>query len=226
MIPKPKPRAREEIAGVARGLITLPTLALHWSALPRGEGRPVLVIPGFMTGDASTLVLRRLLRGLGWRVYGWGLGRNHGRLGELLPRTFERIDALSDRHGPLRLVGWSLGGVIARESARERPGAIAKIVTLGTPVIGGPKYTAAAERFARGGAVDLDAMERRVAERNAQPLGVPITALYSRRDGIVSWQACIDPNPENATEHVEVDLAHSELGVSPTALRIIARSLV
>jgi hypothetical protein len=97
---------------------------------------------------------------------------------------------------------------------------------MGTPVIGGPKYTAAAERFSRGGAVDLDAIERRVAERNAEPLGVPITALYSRRDGIVSWQACIDPNPENATEHVELDLAHSELGFSPRSLRVIAHKLV
>lgn len=224
-IPRPKPSARAELRGVGRGLITLPTLARGWSELPRGAGRPVLVLPGFMTSDRSTVVLRAFLSRLGYRAYGWGLGRNHGQVGELLPPVLARLEALAERHGqPLGLVGWSLGGVIARESARAQPGRVTRVVTMGTPVVGGPKYTAAAARYEQRGA-DLDALERHVAERNAVPIPVPITCIYSKRDAVVSWQACLDPNPANAVDYVEVDREHAELGFSAEVLRVVAESL-
>lgn len=224
-IPRPRADARTELLGVARGVASLPSLARGWSRIPRGAGQPVLVLPGFLTGDPATLVLRRFLSAIGYRAYGWGLGRNHGRMRELLPGAHARVAELERRHGEaLRLVGWSLGGVVARECAREQPSCVAKIVTMGTPVVGGPKYTAAAGRYERR-ALDLDELERKVAARNAEPLPVPVTAIYTKRDTIVAWQACIDPNPDNEVEHVEVDLAHSELGLSPVVLRLVASHL-
>lgn len=182
----------------------------------------MLVLPGFMTGDGSTVALRAFLSSRGHRAAGWGLGRNLGNVGKLAPRVAELIARHSEEAGaPLHLVGWSLGGVLAREATRLLPEAVAQIITMGTPVVGGPKYTATADRYrARG--VDLDALERQVAERNADPLPVPITALYSRKDAVVAWQACLDPNPDNDVDHVEVQARHMEMGFSAEVLRAVA----
>lgn len=222
---RPPLRVRTELFGVARGLASLPALLPRWAELPRGAGQPVIVIPGFMTGDAATLILRRLLARLGYAAYGWGLGRNHGRVETLMPPMLERLTALEQRHAqPLRLVGWSLGGVIARECAREQPSKVAHVVIMGTPVVGGPKYTAAAQRYAERG-LDLDVLADRVAARNAKPIAAPITCIYSKRDAVVAWEASVDPNPDNEVEYVEVDRYHSELGLSAEVLEIVARRL-
>jgi len=206
---------------LARGALSLPALA----RVPRGSGDPVLVFPGYTVGDASTLVLRGVLRALGHDARGWGIGRNRGDVPKLVPplvRLSERVARETRR--PLRIVGWSLGGVLAREVARERPELVARVVTLGSPVVGGPKYTAAGRMYQQRGA-DLDAIEAAVAERErAHPLRVPVTAIYSRRDGIVSWRACID-QINDGVEHVEVSSTHSGLGFHPEVLAIVARRL-
>jgi hypothetical protein len=203
-----------------RLLWNLPDLA----AQPRGDGAPVLVLPGFGTGDASTLLLRAYLGRLGHRVRGWGLGLNRGDVGALVPRVLGATDRLAQASGRrVRLIGWSLGGVLARETARERPDAVERVVTLGSPVVGGPKYTTVGAWYAQRG-FDLDEIEAAVAERDRTPIRVPITAIYSRRDGIVAWQACIDRvSPQ--VEHVEVRTTHLGLGFSPEVYRIVARRL-
>lgn len=156
----------------------------------------MLVLPGFATTDTSTVVIRRVLEGLGYATYGWALGRNHGNHTTLLPRVVERITRLARDHDePLLLVGWSLGGMFAREATRLVPEHVRGIVTLGTPLLGGG--------------------EGRIS--------APITAIYSKRDAVVPWQHCIDP--DTAVEHVEVDATHLELGVSPEVLRIVASAL-
>ena len=155
----------------------------------------MLVLPGFATTDASTVVIRGVLERLGYATYGWGLGRNHGNHTTLLPRVVERITRLAAEHDEaLLLIGWSLGGMFAREATRLVPDRVRGIVTLGTPLLGG------------GGS-----------------LAVPITAIYSKRDAIVPWQHCIDP--DSRVEHIEVDATHFELGVSPEVLRIVAAAL-
>jgi pimeloyl-ACP methyl ester carboxylesterase len=118
------------------------------------------------------------------------------------------------------LVGWSLGGYIAREYAREHAGQVRKIVTLGSPVIGGPRYTATAARY-RAQGHDLDEIERAIANRYATPLDVPVAAIYSKRDGVVAWRACIDQWSPNV-RHVEVDETHLGLVLSPRVLSIVA----
>ncbi|PRP97876.1 Alpha/beta hydrolase family protein [Enhygromyxa salina] len=183
-----------ELSGYARGLARAPSLALDWRALPRGHA-PVLVIPGFAAADASTLVIRGVLGRLGHPTHGWGLGRNHGNHAKLLPPLIERVAELAEAHAqPITLIGWSLGGMFAREATRAEPRHVAAIATLGTPVVGG----------------------------GAGALGVPITAIYSKRDAVVPWQQCIDPNPANEVEYIEVDATHLELGVAPQVLKILA----
>jgi pimeloyl-ACP methyl ester carboxylesterase len=211
----------------ARGFLEFPRLlfrAIDLALQPRGNGQPVLVLPGYGAGDGSTAILKSYLRVLGYRVSGWHLGRNSGNVPDLLPRVLKRL-LFMQHHSqePIRLIGWSLGGFIAREAARERPDLVHQIITLGTPVVGGPKYTVIAERLRRRG-IDLDAMEAEIASRNTTVLRTRVTALYSRMDGIVAWQACIDHAAENV-EHVEVHTTHMGFGFSPQVFKIIAQRL-
>jgi pimeloyl-ACP methyl ester carboxylesterase len=210
-----------------RGLLELPRLLLRAPALaraPRGHGEPVVVLPGYNTTDGSTVILRAYLSYLGYDARGWRLGRNRGDVRALVPRVIASVDRLAHGTGrAVRLVGWSLGGFIAREVARERPDAIAHVITLGSPVVGGPKYTIVGQRYRRRG-FDLDAIEAQIEARNRTPLRTPITAIYSRADCIVAWEACIDRHCETV-EHVEVATTHLGLGFSPDVYEIIARRL-
>jgi pimeloyl-ACP methyl ester carboxylesterase len=191
---------------------------------PRGSGEPVIVIPGFGGGDGSTMLLRRFLGSLGYSVRSWGLGVNRGNVEDLMPRVNETVrDTARDTGEPVKLVGWSLGGVLAREAAREEPTAVGQVVTLGSPVIGGPRYTATA-RFYENSGVDLAAIEAEVEARNRVPIEAPITAIYSKNDGVVCWRACLDTFSPNA-RNIEVSASHIGLGFSAEVLRTIAAVL-
>jgi pimeloyl-ACP methyl ester carboxylesterase len=211
----------------ARGLFELPRLMYRFPDLarqPRGQGQPVLILPGYGAGDISTILLQWYLRLLGYRVRGWGLGRNSGDVPELLPRVLKRLLSFSRRsRQEVRLIGWSLGGYLAREAARERPDLVHRVITLGTPVIGGPKYTVLARRFHRRG-IDVEAIVAQVELRNQILLRTPVTAIYSRADAIVAWQACIDENGTDV-EHIEVRTTHLGFGFSPEVYKIIAHRL-
>jgi pimeloyl-ACP methyl ester carboxylesterase len=212
-----------EMAAVAE----LPLLVARAPRLrrqPRGHGQPVLVAPGFGASDASTALLRGYLHQLGYAVTGWGLGRNTGDVAELLPRLVGRVADLAQRAGqPVRLVGWSLGGYLVRETARERPELVHCVVTLGSPVVGGPKYTTVGEVYRRQG-IDLDHVERVVDARFERPIQVPVTAIYSKADRIVAWQACIDERSP-LVEHVEVRSTHLGLGISADVFEVVAQRL-
>ncbi len=225
-IPAAKARPLGEAARLVRGFITLPLLAPRWKGLPRGNGQPVMVVPGYMASDTTTRLLRAGLSRLGYRVRGWGLGRNRGNISKLVPDVVDAVWRFAGETGqPVRLVGWSLGGVIARVVAQEAPEAVHSVLTMGTPAVGGPKYTIAAKTYKKRG-LDLDAMEATVAARNATPIEVPITILYSKNDGVVAWQACLEPNPANTAHHIEVSAGHLEMGFSAEVFRHIARALV
>jgi pimeloyl-ACP methyl ester carboxylesterase len=144
--------------------------ALPWLATSaRGDGHPVLVLPGFLASDVSTRVLRSFLGARGWTPHGWGLGRNRGV--HVAPRDalLARLEALA-AGGRVSLVGWSLGGVFARELARRAPGLVRGVITLGSPF------------------------------GDREPPPVPTTAIYSQSDGIVNWRDCVEaagPRTEN-----------------------------
>ena len=216
------------ILNESRALFELPRLALHSPELarrPRGGGRPVVVYPGYGTGDASTTPLRAYLRGLGYDVHGWNLGRNRGDMRTVITPVLDQIRALARAHAqPVALVGWSLGGVIAREVAREHPELVACVITFGTPVVGGPKYTAVAGIYREQG-VDLDQLERELAALDVdRPIQVPVTAIYSAEDRIVAWQACLDATSTDV-EHVELRGTHTGLGINPDVYRVVADRL-
>jgi hypothetical protein len=210
-----------------------------------------MVIPGFGADDRYTWPLRAYLKNLGYATTGWGLGTNKAgldlphSLGDVHPRWKLRkqspyrgeagvpyvIDRLIDRLDelakvslqPLALIGWSLGGYMAREVARERPLQISQVITLGAPVIGGPKYTLAAPAFRRR-AQDLDWVERIVADREERPITVPITAVVSPSDGIVSYLAALDRHSPDV-HHVELDVAHLGFPYNRTVWSVIAEAL-
>jgi pimeloyl-ACP methyl ester carboxylesterase len=219
--------------------------------LPKKKRRDILVLPGFGAGDRVTWPLRRYLEKFGHRVDGWGLGRNvagtdidhalddlspgwnvthkddyrgEGSVPMLCDRMTERVRAQHARTGrPLTLVGWSLGGYVAREVARDLPGAVAHVITLGAPVQGGPKYTTAAPFFRRRG-MDLDWIEREVAKRDATPISTPITAIVSASDGVVGHAAAIDHVSPNV-RHVPIDAAHVGLCFNPAVWALIVQAL-
>jgi pimeloyl-ACP methyl ester carboxylesterase len=161
---------------------------------------------------------------LGYSAGGWHLGRNSGNFAGLLPRILKRLASMARRNNTqVTLIGWSMGGYLARELARERPDLVRRVITLGTPVIGGPKYTIVAHKYRRRG-VDVDALAAEVDARNQISLITPVTAIYSRFDAVVAWQACIDSTAANV-EHVEVRTTHVGLGFSPEVYKIIATRL-
>ncbi len=180
----------------------------------------VITVPGLGASDLSMRPLRGYLRHVGHRVDGWGLGRNVGDVRSTISPFIRRVVHTAEREGhAVDLVGWSLGGLLAREAAREAPRAVRRVITYGSPV-GGP-------RLARLGVDDearLAEMEARMHERERRRITVPVTAIYSKNDGVVAWEACIDRHG-NDVEHVEVRSSHVGMGLDPDVWRIIAERL-
>jgi len=213
----------------ARGLADLASLPLaaRWLATaPRGDGHGVLVFPGFMSSDASTGTLRRYLSRLGYSVRGWNLGRNLGPTDRVVDELPRAIAALADSTGgPVSLVGWSLGGIYARELARRNPAPVRQVITLGSPfAIINPKQSRVDSFYRRRAHLHADAIRLPSPAEIAQPIVVPSTALYSRRDGIVVWQTCIEPVSE-LHDNVEVRCSHLGFGVDPATLWTVADRL-
>ena len=190
---------------------------------PRGDGRPILLLPGYATDEASMRPLGRYLKYLGYNVYDWGLGRNRGNVDHYIGEVGARVRDLYAEldNEPLTLIGWSLGGVIARETARLYEPYVREVITLGTPIIGGPKYTAAAKRFSAYAGLDLDDFEKHVHERNSIGIRQPVTSIYSKLDGIVGWRASVDIYNEQA-RNIEVYSSHFGIGANGKVWRLIA----
>ena len=142
----------------------------------------------------------------------------------VVDRLIGRVDEVSQAsRQPIALVGWSLGGFMAREAARERPAQISQVITLGSPVIGGPKYTLAAKAFNRR-QYDLDWVERVIADREERPTTVPITAVVSPSDGVVSYLAALDHHSP-AVEHVQLDVPPLVFPYNGAVWSVIAKAL-
>jgi len=165
--------------------------------------------------------LRRTLSGLGHRALPWKHGLNRGRLSVLVNALLAEFEQYQDTK--IHLVGWSLGGLVARQVARLAPHRIAQVITLGTPVQGGPKYTAVVGVYRKKG-YDLESLAAAHKRREAIPIPVPITAIYSRNDHFVCPAACIDSEGSHV-HHIELQCSHTGLVIHPAAHTAIAELL-
>lgn len=182
-----------------------------------GKGRPVMVIPGLLASDRSTVVMRRMLKAHGFRAYGWGLGVNAGVRTDLLERAEEQLEHAA-RKGKVTLIGWSLGGLYAREIAKRRPELVERVLTLGSPFSGDIRANNAWRLYemVNDHKVDNPPIDARVHEKPP----VPTIALWSRRDGIVA-PACARGRPEECDRAIEVDCTHIGFMAEPCALNAV-----
>jgi pimeloyl-ACP methyl ester carboxylesterase len=182
----------------------------------------ILMVPGLGATDASLLPLRTYLRQLGHDARPINLGRISDDVeGQYLRVADAVVETSSQVDGPVVLIGWSIGGVLVREAARDHPSLVSRVFTFGTPVIGGPKYSQVARQYPKS---TINAIAQRVDERALIPLGVPLTIMWSRLDGIVDPAACFDRVSADA-EHVEVDSTHFGMGLDPNVWNAIATRL-
>ncbi|HEY4343482.1 MAG TPA: alpha/beta hydrolase [Parvibaculum sp.] len=188
----------------------VPALPILMNA-PRGDGHPVLVLPGMLADDGSTFVLRRYLQAMGYQVHPWKLGRNWGPSTEIRQGIRTRFKELSDRYQRrVSIVGWSLGGIYARELARDYPALTRQVITLGSP-------------FGAGYRIDGEP-DPKLAERLRPPPPVPCTAIYSKSDGVVPWEACLEQEGPQ-TDNIEVQSSHIGMGINALVLWAVADRL-
>lgn len=195
---------------------------------PPGDrsGHPVIVIPGYLTTDSACVSLRRFVDQLGCTALGWGQGRNHGRLDEV-DRLGQYIARTAEQHGQaVTLIGWSLGGIYAREAARGSADAVAQVITLGSPFCDvlhsgypGLVYELVKSEKEKRANADMIA-------RAATPVPVRSTAMYSRTDGVVAWQACQEPAESERHRNAEVQSSHLGMLFNTQSLQVIADQLV
>lgn len=196
---------------------------------PKGDGHPVMVIPGLGAGDKSTQYIRRFFTNLGYDTHSWGLGRNLGPrngLDHLMHQMVHRAENLYNATGEkqISLIGWSLGGIYAREIAKSRPEIIRQVITLGTPFKGlshGTNVGMLYEILSK----DKNHRDPGLIEKIATPPPVPFTSIYSKTDGVVHWKSSIE-DLGDFYENIEVPAAsHMGLGHNPISMYIIANRL-
>lgn len=200
-------------------------LAMPWllALLPRGDGHPVLVLPGMTASDRSTAPLRRFLTALGYETAGWGQGHNFGPREGVLQGMRNTLREIHERSGrKVSVIGWSLGGVYARELARHAPEQVRQVITLGSPLYGKPDPDNSAWkvfRFVSG----HDRIDPELRVEGPPP--VPMTSVYTRGDGVVGWGCCIEKKGP-MTDNIEiVGAAHAGLGFNPLVYYAIANRL-
>lgn len=184
---------------------------------PRGDGHPVLVLPGFLASGSSTFPMRHILKRVGYKGHRWKLGRNMGPPRIAIEQVMDRVRELRQRYNSkVSLIGWSLGGVYARELAWMSPDDVRQVITLGTPFR--HHHSTAATRLYRSiNGYQSEHVDREVIERAERPPPVPSTSIYTKSDGVVPWQCSLDvDSPE--TENIRVYGSHCGLGHNPSAL--------
>ena len=199
----------------------LPLLSLT----PRGDGHPVLVLPGLVASDTSTRPLRSFLKGRGYAVSGWRQGRNLGLRDGVQDSMVDLLRELNDTHGrKVSLVGWSLGGIYARQLAKMMPDRVRGVITLGSPFAANPKATNAWRVYEMASGQRADQTDPRFGGSLADTPPVPTTAIFSRTDGICAWQGCVEKTSATS-ESIEVESSHCGMGHHPAVVYAVADRL-
>lgn len=214
-----------ELPRAALTVASLPASRALLAGAPRGDGRPVMLLPGLVNSDQSNFVLARYLRSLGYRAEGWGLGRNFGvrTVGPEAEKLLGRVTKIVQQTGePVTLVGVSLGGMLARLAAHRLPDEVREVVTIASPYAGDPRATNVwrVYEWVSGERLDTDVARARLHEM-AQPLPVPKTAIWSRNDGLVNGHACHVPS-EPGLRTIEIPGSHMGVQLRPRVMRAVA----
>jgi pimeloyl-ACP methyl ester carboxylesterase len=193
---------------------------------PRGDGHSVVVFPGLSASDGSTIPLRRYLGSLGYETSGWEQGFNFGPRAGVIAEARALVTRAFESSGrKVSLIGWSLGGVYARELAKELPHMVRGVITLGSPFGGSHRSTNAWRIYELASGHKLAHQTENYELPAAPP--VPTCSIYSRSDGIVAWQGSVQKpslaNPQ--TENIEVIASHVGLGLNPSAWWAVADRL-
>lgn len=214
------PGLREKAIEIAHNLSRLGRRVGHLG--PRGpeDGDPLLVIPGFLTSDRTTLQMRRELARDGWRVHGWGMGRNNGAYANVLDDLHARLDEVRGNDQAV-VVGWSLGGVFARELARAHPEKVRAVVTLASPFSGDRRANNVWQYYEKVAGHSLD--DPPVQQSPEKP-PVPTLALYAERDGLLA-QAPQRGDPHHSDACVGIPCGHFRIGMSRPMLKRVAREI-
>lgn len=195
--------------------------------LPKGDGHPVLVLPGFMASDISTRPMRGLLNDLGYNAHGWGMGRNVRFNSSRERQLIDLVDRVHDKSGEkLSIIGWSLGGVFAREMAKLQPEKVRSVISLGSPITNDRRHSVPSRLFERiNGKRTKPEIEGRYQNLHEAP-PVPTTSILTKTDGIVAWQGSVQDKAHGThTENIVVPASHVGLGVNPIVMVAIADRL-
>ena len=182
-----------------------------------------MVVPGLLGSDTSTALLRKFITKLGYTTYGWGLGRNLGNMEDLKLLT-KKIEDIHQKHQQkVILIGWSLGGIYVRELAKANPEWIAQIFTLGSPFanLDAPNHA----KWVFSLFNDMDKIDPVLRNQIPNHAAVPTTAIYSKQDGIVPWQACMEQKEDEWHKNIEVSGSHFGFTVNTAVFEIIKKSL-
>jgi pimeloyl-ACP methyl ester carboxylesterase len=199
----------------------LPLLSLA----PKGDGHPVLVLPGLVASDSSTRPLRSFLRNRGYAVSGWRQGRNLGLREGVRTAMLDLVSELNDTHGrKVSLIGWSLGGLYARQLAKMMPDRVRSVITLGSPFAGAAKSTNAWRVYEMASGRSAEEQDHRFGGSLAEAPPVPTTAIFSRTDGICAWQGCVEKTSA-LSESIEVESSHCGMGHHPAVVYAVADRL-
>jgi hypothetical protein len=201
---------------------------MNTTSFPSGDGHPVVIFPGLVSDHISTGPLNWFCRRLGYTTYDWGQGVNTGPQGDLdawIDELASHVRDLTASHRQrISLIGWSLGGIYAREVAKKLPRRVRQVITLGTPFGGTAEQNALHWVHGSNGPQKPESTKDLMA-RLSSPPDVPTTSIYSRSDGVVDWKACLHDGKQEQTEDIEVNSSHFGLGWNPEVLSIIAHRL-
>lgn len=205
------------------GIVTLPLIK---KIAPKGDGQPVLVLPGLGAGNISTKLLRVFLKELGYESYGWELGTNKGMLDGTIDSIAKQIQQIQIKHGrKVSVIGQSLGGIFAREVAKAVPDLVRQVITLGSPFTGSIDATNAQFAYTILKGSKVTDKEREFFQTVKVKPPVPTTSVYSKADGVVAWECSIETNTDKSENIELVGASHIGMASSPSALYLIAHRL-
>lgn len=189
----------------------------------RGDGRHILLIPGLLASESRMEAMRAILNAAGYDAHGWGMGRNLGPRSDSLERIDRRVDQIRrESGGKVTLVGWSLGGLFAREYAKHAAGKVGGIVTMGTPFSGDPRANHAWRLYQLVSGFPVD--QPPFACRREEKPPVRTIALWSRRDGVILPECARGRNGER-DQAIEVDCTHMGFAASPEGILAVGQAL-